>query len=133
MSSNTIQGDDSRHGHFSPSPDSNGDGPRHTSGSKSDKGLIPVFTEEERERYGEPYMVNEDREFCKLFFGKDAQGGRANYNEAVAGEEYPKKDGKEEPEEDISKRELREKSERAREQFFHALSYHARNTMIPFS
>lgn len=68
VSSTTNQGDGSKHDDSSPSPEPTGNGPRHTTDATSDKGLIPVSMEEERGRLGEPYMVNEDREFCKLFF-----------------------------------------------------------------
>lgn len=70
VSSTTNQGDGSKHDNFSPSPGPTGNGQRHTSDAASDKGLIPIFMKGERGRLGEQYMVNEDREYCKLFFGE---------------------------------------------------------------
>ncbi len=72
ISSNTTQGDHSKYDDSS-NRDPDGNEPRHTEDSTSDRDLISVLMHGECEGLDEAYMVNEDREFCELFFGEETK------------------------------------------------------------
>ena len=124
LSSPTISGSNNKKKPSSP------ESPLHTEDSTSNRGIIPVHTENQPKKIvpelTSENMAENDRAFCDLFFGPpDPQSEGQKLN----------KQGKLETDEERYKRRLEERSDRERErdQFFRQLDDQSRRFGTPFS